>query len=170
MLCHSDSMKLVVLLITSLVLPLYAEDPPHKPEKPDMPAKPPIEIRKLLSQHVTIATYSGLNFRACRHLTAQCPNQCGHAGQVATFNIIKYIDYKKPGKYGDPKAKAFHTMIEDQLGNAKIPAEILKIIKGLKKGDTVHLSWNHDYVTRNRSSFPERTITKLSKVEPKSKD
>ncbi len=58
-------------------------------------------------------------------------------------------------------------MVENQLGNAKIPAATLIIINSLKKGDTVRLSWNHDYVTRNRSSFPERTIIKLSKVEPK---
>lgn len=148
-------MKLSLLIIAVLLLPLQAEDQPAK------------EVRKLLSSHSTLAEFTGITFQPCRHRTAQCPNQCTHAGKVASFKVIKYIDYKKPGKYGDGKGTSFCTMVENQLGNAKIPAATLIIINSLKKGDTVRLSWNHDYVTRNRSSFPERTIIKLSKVEPK---
>jgi hypothetical protein len=33
----------------------------------------------------------------------------------------------------------------------------------LKPDDNVHLKWSHDYVTRNRSSSPEQTITLLEK-------
>ena len=148
-------MKLSFIIIAVLLLPLQAEDQPAK------------EVRKLLSSHSTLAEFTGITFQPCRHRTSQCPNQCTHAGKVASFKVIKYIDYKKPGKYGDGKGSSFRTMVEDQLGNTKIPAATLIIINSLKKGDTVRLSWNHDYVTRNRSSFPERTIIKLSKVEPK---
>lgn len=149
---------LIAALIAALILPVQAED---------QPPKQPKEVRKLLSSHSTLAEYTGTKFQACRHRTSLCPNKCTHAGKVANFKIIKYIDYKKPGKYGDGKGTSFRTMVEDQLGNAKIPAATLIIINSLKKGDTVRLSWNHDYVTRNRSSFPVRTITKLSKVAPK---
>ncbi len=151
-------MKLPFLLIAALLLPLQAED---------QPPKPPKEVRKLLSSHSTLAEFAGITFQPCRHLTSLCPNKCTHAGKVASFKVIKYLDYKKPGKYGDAKGTSFRTMVEDQLGNARTPAATLIIINSLKKGDTVRLSWNHDYVTRNRSSFPVRTITKLSKVVPK---
>lgn len=155
------TMKSILLLLTVCLLPIQAD------EKAPEPAKKPDEVRKLLSQHVTIAEFEGLEFRACRHLTSLCPNKCTHAGQVATFKITKYLDYKKPGQYGDPKREKFRLMIEDQLGNAKVPDDIRIAIKALQKGDAVHLSWNHDYVTKNRSSYPERSITKLAKVVAK---
>ncbi len=157
-------MKFPFLLIIALLLPLQAEDQPAKPIKPN---QPPVEVRKLLSSHSTVAKFTGIAFQPCRHRTAQCPDQCTHAGKVASFKIIEYLDYQKLGKYGDPKSASFRTMVEDQLGHAKIPAATLKSINSLKKGDTVWLSWNHDYVTQNGSSYPERTITKLSKVAPK---
>ena len=94
---------------------------------------------------------------------ANPPRRC--CGKVATFKITKYLDYKKPGKYGDAKGKTFRTMIVDQLENTKVPEKTLAIINSLEKGDAVELSWNHDYVTENGSSYPVRTITKLVKVK-----
>ncbi|KPK51167.1 MAG: hypothetical protein AMK72_00280 [Planctomycetes bacterium SM23_25] len=42
-------------------------------------------------------------------------------------------------------------------------------IKGLKKGDRVLLSWDHNYVTRTskggKTSAPMRPITKLEKTD-----
>jgi hypothetical protein len=61
-------------------------------------------------------------------------------------------------------------MTEDNKGNAKISADLLKQIKTLTKGDLVHLSWNHDYVTtvsgngKFTSKSPERPVTELVKI------
>ncbi|MFR1411158.1 MAG: hypothetical protein ACLSUW_01830 [Akkermansia sp.] len=32
-----------------------------------------------------------------------CPDKCDHARDFAVFRIVKYLDYRKPGKYGDEK-------------------------------------------------------------------
>lgn len=117
---------------------------------------------KMLSSHSTIAEFVGLKEHRCMGMTAECPDNCGHSGSLAVFEIISYLDYQKPGKYGDPKAEKFQLLVVDNHGNAKIDKEILKKITELKEGDTVTLKWRHDYVTRNRASFPVRTITELT--------
>lgn len=140
-----------VILAVS-VLPVYSEE-----------ALPPkvVEEVQLLSSHETVAVFDGLHFQKCRHLTSNCPDHCHHAGSVASFTIKKYLNYEKPGKYGDPEAKAFRVMVEDQLGEVTVSKGILAKIKTLKPGTVLDLSWNHNYVTNNGSSFPVRTITKL---------
>ena len=52
-------------------------------------------------------------------------------------------------------------MVDYQLGTLKVSKETLLQIKALKPGDSVKLSWNHNYVSKDRSSYPVRTITKL---------
>ena len=47
------------------------------------------------------------------------------------------------------------------MGNAKVPDEIAKDILALKAGDAVHLQWNHNYVTKDGTSSPDRPIAKL---------
>lgn len=120
-----------------------------------------LEKRELLSSHSTVAKFIGIKDHECLGKTSLCPDRCGHSGKLATFEIIEYLDYQKPGEYGDPKQTSFQVLIRDNLGNAKIPAEILSIIESLKPDTKVKLSWNHDYVTRNKTSSPERPITKI---------
>ncbi len=125
----------------------------------------PQEQRELLSAHDTKARFSGLKNHTCMGRTSMCPDNCGHSGKLATFEIIEYIKYEKPGEYGDPKQENIKILIEDNKENIKIPAEIRAAILALKPGDTVHLKWNHDYVTRGGSKSPERVITLLDKKE-----
>ncbi|QQL45937.1 hypothetical protein [Sulfuriroseicoccus oceanibius] len=117
---------------------------------------------RLLSSHDTIATFRELKPHRCMGRTALCPDNCGHSGSLAIFDIIRYNDYQKPGQYGDPQAETFQILVMDNHGNAKIDKAILKTINDLSEGDTVTLKWRHDYVTRNQSSFPVRTITELT--------
>ncbi len=119
------------------------------------------EKRELLSSHATIAKFTGIKDHVCNGATKLCPDNCGHSGKLATFEIIEYLDYQKPGEYGDPKQTVFQVLIKDNHGTAKIPAEILTTIEALKPDTKVKLSWNHDYVTKEKSSSPERVITKL---------
>jgi hypothetical protein len=119
------------------------------------------EKRELLSSHSTIAKFIGIKDHVCNGATGLCPDRCGSSGKLATFEIIEYLDYQKPGKYGDPKQTTFQVLIKDNQGNAKIAADMLASIESLKPDTKVKLSWNHDYVTKNNSSSPERVITKL---------
>lgn len=141
-------MKLLTTLLLLILPLLHAEE--LAPEK-----------RELLSSHSTVAKFTGIKDHTCMGKTGLCPDRCGSSGKLATFEIIEYLDYKKPGEYGDPKQTTFQVLIKDNHGVAKIPAEILAIIETLKPDTKVKLSWNHDYVTKDRSSSPERVITKL---------
>ena len=125
------------------------------------------EKRKLLSKHETMAVFLGFKELKCMHRTAFCPDRCTHGGTLASFKINSYINYEKPGKYGDPKQKIYHVKTEDNQGNRRVTAKMLKLLKSLKVGDAVRLSWNHDYVTKDRVSSPERPIILLEKVAVK---
>lgn len=127
---------------------------------------PPADKRELLSRHETVAKLQVIEDRKCMGLTTLCPDQCGHSGKFATFKIIAYIAYDKPGEYGDPKAETFTVQLSDNHGNPKLAKSIADTIGTLKPDQFARLDWNHDYVTRTdpgggSSSFPERTITKL---------
>jgi len=127
-------------------------------------AKSPKVKTQLLSAHETEAVFAGIEYRTCMGRTGRCPDKCGSSGEYARFKIEKYLSYKKPGKYGDAKKTERLIHISDfhkkPTGDPKLNA----IIKGLKKGDRVLLSWNHNYVTRGGSSAPQRPITKLEKI------
>lgn len=126
------------------------------------------ETRKLLADHQTVAKFKGVAFRKCMGLTAMCPDNCGHSGDFASFDIVGYIKYEKADQYGDEKSDSFIVQIQDNKKNAKVSKEIADTVKGLKADDYVVLTWHHDYVTRTEgggsSSFPERPIVKLEKI------
>lgn len=127
---------------------------------------PPAEKRELLSRHNTVAKLQLIDQRKCMGRTALCPDQCGHSGTFATFKIVAYIAYDKPGEYGDPKAETFTVQLSDNHGNPKLAKSIADQINALKPDQFARLDWNHDYVTRTEpgggsSSSPERTITRL---------
>jgi hypothetical protein len=125
----------------------------------------PQEKRELLSSHDTTAIFRGIREHTCLGRTSLCPDRCGHSGKLATFEVLEYRHYEKPGQYGDPKQERFQILIEDNMGKRKVSDEIHAAILALKEGEKVHLKWNHDYVTKDRSSSPERTITLLEKLK-----
>lgn len=122
----------------------------------------PARQRELLSAHDTVARFVGLKDHRCMGLTALCPDRCGESGKLATFSVVSYLHYEKPGEYGDPRQEQFMVLIEDNMKNPKVPKAIRDGILALKPGDLVHLQWNHDYVTQDGSKFPERPIKDLS--------
>jgi hypothetical protein len=123
--------------------------------------------RELLSSHDTESSFVGLKDHRCMGLTSLCPDRCGESGKLATFKIVKYLDYKKPGEYGDRKQEEFMVLIEDNRKRPKVPVAIRDAILALKPGEMVHLKWNHDYVTKDGSSFPERPIVTLEPLQGK---
>ncbi|MBT8043994.1 MAG: hypothetical protein KJO79_03505 [Verrucomicrobiae bacterium] len=121
--------------------------------------------REMLSLHETIAEYQGLHYHLCRGRTTACPEKCGDSGEFATFKIVKYLNYKKPGEYGDPKQASYRIQVSDFNKNP-ISGKYTKQVTQLKKGDRVLLSWRHDYVTtKGGSKFPDRVVSKLQKTE-----
>jgi hypothetical protein len=117
-----------------------------------------------LSRHETVAEFRGTALHKCMGLTSLCPDKCGHSGSLATFRIVHYLAYEKPGEYGDPKAEEFAFLVEDNMGHPKTTPDIRAAVNPLKKGDVVLLSWNHDYVTVNGTSGPERPVTRLERL------
>ncbi len=122
------------------------------------------EKRELLAKNETVAVFKGAPFRKCLGLTTLCPEQCGHSGEFATFEIRGYTVYEKRGQYGDPKQGEFMFQTtgfhHEPVGNLKWN----EVVKTLKPGDFVLLAWNHDYVTRDGCSSPERPVIQLKKI------
>lgn len=159
--------NILIPIVTAVALAsvtAHAEDKPAPEPVAKKEHRVPAEGESiLLSSHSTVAEFAGIKEHRCMGRTALCPDNCGDSGSLAVFKIISYIDYQKPGKYGDPKSAKFQILIEDNKGNVKIDKKIIATIKELKAGDTVTLKWNHDYVTKNSSTFPVRTIVELTK-------
>jgi hypothetical protein len=122
------------------------------------------EKRELLAEHETLAKLKETKYRTCLGRTGACPDRCGNSGEFAEFEIVKYLHYSKPGKYGDKKQTSFRIQVSDYHRKPKGDPEILRTVKQLEPGGFVLLSWRHDYVTRGGSSFPERPVTKLEAV------
>ncbi len=118
---------------------------------------------ELLSRHETVAEFLGTSYHRCMGLTSLCPDRCGHSGNVATFRIIKYLNYEKPGEYGDPKVEQFVFMIADNMKVQKVDKAVRDAVEALGKGDKVLLSWDHNYVTSEGVSAPERPVVKLER-------
>jgi hypothetical protein len=132
------------------------------------------EKRELLSLHDTVARFAGLHPHTCRGLTSLCPDRCGHSGDMAVFDVVRYVRYEKPGQYGDPQGKEFRFLVQDTMKNPKVPQELAARVAALKEGDLVRLTWRHEYVTRTEgggsSSFPERPVAVIEKLKPEEAD
>ena len=157
---------LIALALTASAPAIDAAD--RQPAR--KPAAAPEKQRELLSSHDTVARFTGLKDHKCLGRTSLCPDRCGESGQLATFAIVKYLKYDKPGQYGDPKQEQFMVLVEDTMKNVKVPKAIRDVIFALKPGDLVHLRWNHDYVTQAGSKFPERPIKDVSPLTKEQAD
>lgn len=89
---------------------------------------------ELLSDHVAEAEFTGMIHRKCRFLTSLCPDKCDHARDFAVFRIVKYLDYRKPGKYGDEKQEQLMVDVNPAHKPILQSADILKKISALKPG------------------------------------
>ena len=155
-----------------LALALTASLPANEPTAKQPAVKPadPASKRELLSSLDTVARFKGLTDHKCLGRTSLCPDRCGDSGKLATFEILRYLKYDKPGQYGDPKQDQFMVLIEDNMEHVKVPKDIHAAVIALKPGDLVHLCWNHDYVTKNHASFPERPIKDLTPLTKEQAD
>lgn len=141
---------------------VQAEDSPvANPEKTDEQGDVKLPSGELLSDHVAQAEFTGVIHRKCMARTALCPDKCDHPRDFAVFRIIKYLDYRKPGKYGDEKQEKLMIDINPARKPILQGADILKKITALKPGDKVVLHWSHYYMHRNSCSYPERPVISM---------
>ncbi len=121
---------------------------------------------EMLARHDTVAEFKGTRYHRCMGRTGLCPDKCGNSGSLATFRIVHYIAYEKPGQYGDPKREEFAFLVEDNMNNRKVSPEMHAAINALEEGDVVMLSWEHNYVRDESGARPERPLTRLEKIAP----
>ena len=123
----------------------------------------PSYSRNVLSTHETRAIFSAVEAGMEPMLRIFPPQP---AKQWAVFAVTEYTSYSKPGQYGDEKTERFAFVAEEQS------EAVRTALAALTPGQTVLLSWEHQYVTRaetidgqeSSSSFPERIVTRLEPV------
>lgn len=91
--------------------------------------------------------YAGVQRRKCVHLTSLCPDRCNHARAWASFGVIEWLAYEKPGQYGDDKAATFAVQLEPVEAGVEHAAGFLDAVAGLEPGDGLEIEWLHEYVT-----------------------
>lgn len=157
-----DSLTVSVFLTLLGICGSFAEHPvvanPIKSDKIDHSSQLSGE---LLADHVAEVEYTGKMHRKCMFRTALCPDRCDHAQDFATFRVIKYLNYQKPGKYGDEKQE--QVMIDMNPAHKPIlqGADIVEKINALKPGDKLVLHWSHYYMHQGGNSFPERPVISI---------
>jgi hypothetical protein len=122
----------------------------------------------VLTTNKTTAELTGIQHFPCRFQTSLCPDRCGHAHDAATFKILSYEVYEKPGREGDDKQSTFYARLdsnEKSRTDYQTP-EIVAKIKELKPGQKVKLFWEHIYVTDTEtgSKWPERPIRSIEVI------
>ncbi|WP_435895651.1 hypothetical protein [Oceaniferula spumae] len=164
-------MKNILLCLTVATLTVLSASA----DKPAL--EKPAEEVAVLSIHETKAVFKGLVYRRCMGRTSRCPERCGDSGEYAQFEITEYTKYEKEGKYGDPKQTTYLIQVSDfdkkpldKDNNGNDLTVLGKVIKDLKPGDQVELSWQHQYITATsqnggKSKFPRRVVVKLEKLE-----
>lgn len=110
------------------------------------------------AKHQVIAIFDGIQHHPCRFRTALCPDRCGHARDVAHFNVVEYEKYEKLNEYGDDKQEVIFCDLNPNAEEDRQTPEIIAAIKALKKGQKVRLTCEHIYVNTGTAQFPERPI------------
>lgn len=118
----------------------------------------------VLCVNEVIAQFVGIEHIPCRFMTALCPDRCGHARDVAKFDVKEYLKYDKPGEYGDDRSEQFFWDLKPDSDSNKLHPEYLEQVKALKPGDKCKIYWTHFYVHDDNGSHPERSVTYFEKL------
>jgi hypothetical protein len=111
-----------------------------------------------------VAVFKGKEYRLCRGRTSRCPKTCGQSGEFAVFSVEGYLEYEKPGKYGDPMKKIFRFQVSDFDKKPLENSPGSKVVASMKDGDYARLEWNHEY-DGSMPSRPVRLVKKIGKAE-----
>ncbi len=123
----------------------------------------PLPPAQELARNEVLAFYKGTKEIPCRHMTAQCPDRCGHGSTVAIFEVGRNLNYSKKGEYGDAKAEAGSLIYVDIKKDIEGQSpDVAKLIKTLKLAALVHMTQVHYYVTKDGSSYPVRPVVSIA--------
>jgi len=127
---------------------------------------PLMTTSELLSSHRAIAEFTGVQHVPCRLKTSQCPNECNHARDVATFKIESYENYSNPSGKGDAEQRVFRARVDQKDPRESVTADLVTAIGKLAVGQRVRLAWEHVYVTETStgSKWPERRLLSLETI------
>ena len=130
-------------------------------ELPDSEPQPANEEREVMFSYVSTATFMGARHQPCRHMTSLCPDRCGHATNVYSFQLdslaVTKNEASSHARWVTPETEGgTHMTGESDL------KQYLDLAKSLSPGTKVNLEWSHDYVTVGGCSGPDRPITKLA--------
>ena len=123
------------------------------------------EVRERIYSYTTTATFIQKKFRQCMHRTSLCPDQCGHS----TFLYEFHLDQVTILETGEDKLTRFCTPVtagENHFISQKDMNDdaLVAVADSLVEGASVRLDWNHDYVTKDNCSSPERPVIRLEKI------
>ena len=112
---------------------------------------------------LTLATFEGISYKECLGLTSLCPNECGHSGNMASFNIDQYLAFGKFNEFGDGKDGRFLVLLDNGDGTTPLVDQIVyNTMRALNRDEKVLLSWNHIYTIKQSGEFtmqfPDRPI------------
>ena len=121
-----------------------------------------VDIRESIFKYVTDATFVGVTTFPCR-LRHVHQDGCG-TQKSYTFQLVKVEVETNP----DSRNARFCTPVSkgatEHISTDQLDEHLVGIANSLLPGDSVRLEWNHDYITHNRSSGPERPVMALYKI------
>ncbi len=122
------------------------------------------EQRDRIYTYTSTASFLAKRHLPCRHMTSECPNNCGHAKDVFAFRL----DHLNVHENKDSPSLQWCTPVE-QGSEHMVPScdleKFSSVANLLIPGDKVKLDWNHDYVTAGGCSCPQRPVVTLAKVD-----
>ncbi len=129
-------------------------------------AAAPLPPAEELACNTVTAVYEDAIELPCRHLTADCPEHCGHAQRVARFRVVTNLGYSRPGEYGDDKLEPGVSFAVDMKNDVEgqEPA-VQELVQTLQPGDTVRLTIRHYYVKDEHAHYPVRPVTAIERVD-----
>ncbi len=136
---------------------------------PALMASPLPENAELLASNAVEAHFLGTVKIPCRHLTADCPDKCNHATEVARFRVLKNMKYERTGKYGDDAYTPGSIVMVDIKNPTpgQDDAALFSFISKLKAGDKVRLTQQHYYGQQGNAMLPFRPVTHIEVDEQK---
>lgn len=114
----------------------------------------------VLSHHDAICEFTGIRHIPCRFRTAECPDRCDHAADIAIFKVLEYKEYELKGKYGDEKQTEITCEVKKPVYHQD-PA-IAEKCRSLKEGQKVRVVYDHLYVDDGSNVRPERPIISIT--------
>lgn len=138
---------------------------------PSVLAAPLPENAKKLAENTFVATYLDTREQPCRHMTADCPNNCDHATVVARFHVVANVSSERFDKYGDNQPKAGSIMVIDikKPTPGQDDAAFFSLVASLKAGDKVRMTQTHYYGQVGCCHMPFRPITAAERIAKENK-